>query len=417
MDSARTGTCGRCGRANPAHALWCRQCGTALSSPRESALGAQPQDKPLTATIELYRRVLEDLQSLADEEEVPDETYETISRFYTQRLTAKRAQEEARRRSAAVQKYVDSARSLVHVAAPRFQEAVYALQQGIQEFPDEPILQELVQEIRAEAEKRAQAARAKETARNLFEAAKACWQRGEFEASEARLKEALDLVPGNPEILAALDRVQRSHAEQRRRGPVPQPTSSPPSPGRRGSEDVVEAELLQPASPIRFEPVREEMPAEQPWQTAGAAATRPQSLRTGSSAAQMPTTRSFAEEEEIPSPAQRWVEAVSEWSQVLKPFLIDNVGWFIGAFLIVAGFVVLITTFWRNIEENQILMVSLVFFSLVATTGFFFAVAYFMRVKRPALETSSNVLLIIVSLLIPLVFAAAALTTLVPPAG
>jgi len=62
-------------------------------------------------------------------------------------------------------------------------------------------------------------------------------------------------------------------------------------------------------------------------------------------------------------------------------------------------------------------MSSLVYFSLVATTGFFFAVAYFMRIKRPALETSSNVLLIIVSLLIPLVFAAAALTTLVPPAG
>jgi tetratricopeptide (TPR) repeat protein len=417
MDAARTGTCGRCGRANPMHALWCRQCGMALSLPWESASDAHPQDKPLAATIELYRRVLEDLQNLADEEAVPNETYETISRFYMQRLRAKRAQEEARRRSAVVRKYVDRARSLVHVAAPRFQEAIYALQQGIQEFPDEPIFRELVQEIRAEAEKRAQAARAMETTRNLFEAAKACWQRGEFEASEARLREALDLVPGNPEILAALDRVQRSRAEQRRRGPVLQPTSSPPSLGRRGSEDVVEADLLQPASTTRPKSIREETLAEQPRQMAGAAATRPQTLRAGSGTAQTAAARSFAEEEEIPSPAQRWVEAVSEWSQVLKPFLIDNVGWFVGAFLIVAGFVVLITTFWQNIEENQILMASLVFVSLVAATGFFFAVAYFMRVKRPALETSSNVLLIIVSLLIPLVFAAAALTTLVPPAG
>ncbi|MBI3463814.1 MAG: hypothetical protein HY000_12270 [Planctomycetes bacterium] len=114
----------------------------------------------------------------------------------------------------------------------------------------------------------------------------------------------------------------------------------------------------------------------------------------------------------MPNPAERFVEAASNWARLLKPFLLDNVGWFIGAFLVIAGFVVLITTFWKSIGDNPILMHSLVFLSLVATTGLFFALAYFMRVKHPELETSSNVLLIIVSLLIPLVFVAAALTTL-----
>ena len=124
---------------------------------------------------------------------------------------------------------------------------------------------------------------------------------------------------------------------------------------------------------------------------------------------------SFAEEEEIPSPVQRFVEAFSRESKLLKPFLLDNVGWFIGGFLVIAGFVALVTTLWTGIKEHEILMRSIVFLAVIGSTGLFFALAYFMRLKHPELETSSNVLLIIVSLLIPLVFASAALITLVPP--
>jgi hypothetical protein len=126
----------------------------------------------------------------------------------------------------------------------------------------------------------------------------------------------------------------------------------------------------------------------------------------------------FAEDqEEIPSPHRRWIEAASHWSSIIKPFLLDNVGWFVGAFMVVAGFVVLIFTFWSTIEQNRILMQSLVFSALAVATGMFFSLAYFMRVKYPQLETSSNVLLVIVALLIPLVFAAAVLTSLVPAAS
>ena len=423
MDSGRADTCDRCGQANPGHGLWCRQCGTPLKRPLEPATAAYLQDKSLTAAIELYGQVLEDLQGLADGGDVPAATYETIKSFYAERLAEKRAQEEARLQFAAVQKYVSSARSLAHAATPRLPEAVLTLEEGIKKFPDETIFQELVQEIRSQIAKREQAIRAAAAARDLLAAAKACLQRAEFEAAEAQLKEALELAPENQEILATLARVQRSLAEQRC-PPVSQPTSLPESPT---SEVVVEGVLLQPASesiPAVTFPGSDAwgevlVLAEQPWQAAKAAAFQAASpaRRERGVTDRTPAAPSFAEEEEVPSPTQRWVEAASEWSKVLKPFLLDNVGWFIGAFLIIAGFVVLITTFWRNIEENQILMSSLVYFSLVATTGFFFAVAYFMRIKRPALETSSNVLLIIVSLLIPLVFAAAALTTLVPPAG
>lgn len=133
--------------------------------------------------------------------------------------------------------------------------------------------------------------------------------------------------------------------------------------------------------------------------------------------AQPKLSASFAEELDEPtSPAQRFVDATSKWSTVLKPFLMDNVGWFVGAFLVVAGFGILIVTFWSSIEQNQILMHSLVYASLAIATGAFFSTAYFMRLKYPELESSSNVLLVIVALLIPLVFAAAMLTSMIPSA-
>ena len=106
------------------------------------------------------------------------------------------------------------------------------------------------------------------------------------------------------------------------------------------------------------------------------------------------------------------METTSHWSSLLKPFLIDNVGWFVGAFLIVAGFAVLIVAFSENIGENPLLKWSLTWSTLAAVAGGFFGTAYTMRVKYPELATASNVLLTLVGLLIPLVFAAAALTTL-----
>ena len=45
-----------------------------------------------------------------------------------------------------------------------------------------------------------------------------------------------------------------------------------------------------------------------------------------------PFSPSFVQEEKIPSPAQRFVEGFSGWSRPLRPFLLDNAGWFVGAY-------------------------------------------------------------------------------------
>ena len=127
-----------------------------------------------------------------------------------------------------------------------------------------------------------------------------------------------------------------------------------------------------------------------------------------------PFSPSFVQEDKIPSPAQRFVEGFSGWSRPLRPFLLDNAGWFVGVFLIIAGYVALLTTFWEDIEGNRLLRQFLLFLSLFLTTGLFFSLACYMRVKYAELEASSNVVLIIVSLLTPLVFIAAVLITLVP---
>ncbi len=136
-------------------------------------------------------------------------------------------------------------------------------------------------------------------------------------------------------------------------------------------------------------------------------------IRT-SEAKPAPFLPSFVQEEETPSPVQRFIEGFSEWSRPLRPFLLDNIGWFVGVFLIIAGYVALLTTFWEDIEGNRLLRQFLLFLSLFLTTGLFFSLAYYMRIKYPELETSSNVVLIIVSLLTPLVFIAAVLISLVP---
>ncbi len=116
----------------------------------------------------------------------------------------------------------------------------------------------------------------------------------------------------------------------------------------------------------------------------------------------------------MPNPRHRIIESASQWSAIVKPFLLDNVGWFVGAFLVVAGFIVLIVSFWGSIEQNRIFMHSLVYSSLAGTTRHILCRRLLHAMKYPQLENSSNVLLVIVAMLIPLVFAAAVLTSLVP---
>ena len=361
------------------------------------ASAAHQQDSSLAAHVALYGRVLEDLHEMAARGEIPAATYSTIETFYGERLAEKRSQAEMRQRAAALQKCVSTARTLAHSPGGRFQEAIHTLEEGLRKYPDEQALSEMVKEIRTHVETQERALLAAKTARDLFVAAKDCLRESRIEEAEVKLQNALALDPHNQESLATLAHVRSLLEEARRRPQGPEPTASVPE-----EDEIHTAEIVYSQEPVLASRQAEPRAAVKVF-VKSAAADR------------TPVAPSFAEEE-IPSPTQRWIEAASEWSKVLKPFLLDNVGWFIGVFLIIAGFVVLITTFWRNIEENRLLMLSLVYFSLFATTGMVFALAYFLRVKHPELETSSNVLLIIVALLIPLVFAAAALTTLLPAA-
>lgn len=397
MNPGSTRDCSRCGQSNPVYGLWCRQCGTPLSQPADPAPAAHQPDASLDAHVALYRRVLEDLNEIAARGEVPAATFSTIEAFYAARLAEKWSQVEVRQRAAALQKCVSTARTLAHAPRGQFEEAIHTLEEGLKEYPDEQALSEMVKEIRTHIEQQERVRLAARTAFTLLVAAKDCLRESRIEEAEGKLQSALALDPHNQETLATLAHVRRLLHEARRRPHLQEPATSVPEVAEVHSPEVVDS--LTPAL------------------ESGQAAPRGvvKVFVKSAVADRTPVAPSFVEEE-IPSPTQRWIEAASEWSKILKPFLLDNVGWFIGVFLIIAGFVVLITTFWRNIEENRLLMLSFVYISLFATTAMVFALAYFLRVKHPELETSSNVLLIIVALLIPLVFAAAALTTLLPAA-
>jgi len=88
-------------------------------------------------------------------------------------------------------------------------------------------------------------------------------------------------------------------------------------------------------------------------------------------------------------------------AKVIFPFLWQNIGWFIGGFCIVSGLTFLIvysTGFAKGIA---------VLATLCVYAGILFFGGYQLRKKRPELITSSNVLLTLGMLLIPLTFAVA----------
>ena len=333
-----------------------------LGESKKKASVARVEDKSLSRAIELYGRILDDLEDLAGKGEVSPALYQTIKEFYATRKEEKKAQVEARQRAADIKTCIHSARS--RASSGQLPIALAGLKEGIKNFPEEKVLQEMALEIEGQIRERKRREQAQRVAK-ILAAARISLRDSRFQEAQDTLKKALWHDPNNSELAAELDKVQSLIQQEERRVTVAEPAAEP-------------------------EPVKEPAPMVAP-------------------------APSFAEEEEIPSPTQRFIEAASREFQLLKPFLLDNVGWFVGAFLIIAGFVVLITTLWNTIGENPILMRSLLFFALLGFTGLFFALAYFMRLKHPELETSSNVLLAIVSLLVPLVFASATLITLIPP--
>lgn len=271
------------------------------------------------------------------------------------------------------------------------------------------------------------ARQAKQQAQDLLASAKAAIQQQDYEAARSTLQSARELQPDERAIEECFQHVEQLLRDKRENEQLPTeqhpteqhpteqlPTEQPASVevvGAIEDEELITATLV-PSIPTLVDDSRPTASLPVRRGDTEAASPPPPSLNEEPRA--LPQAPTFADDEEVPTVAQRHLEALSTWTNLVKPFLMDNVGWFVGAFLVIAGFVVLIVTFWNTIEQNQILMHSLVFATLFSATSLFFAAAYFMRLKYPQLESSSDVLLVIVALLIPLVFAAAILTALLP---
>ncbi|NJN45659.1 MAG: hypothetical protein HC808_03285 [Candidatus Competibacteraceae bacterium] len=103
-----------------------------------------------------------------------------------------------------------------------------------------------------------------------------------------------------------------------------------------------------------------------------------------------------------PSAFERLLERISGWPKLAVPFLVQNIGWFIGGFCLIAGTVFLV----RN--TSGFLFALVVFASLMGYSGFLLWAGYQLRSKRPELSTASGVLLSISMLLVPLNVAVAA---------
>lgn len=108
------------------------------------------------------------------------------------------------------------------------------------------------------------------------------------------------------------------------------------------------------------------------------------------------TLNQYAWKPHEPTRLERALTTISGWHSMAVPFLVQNIGWFIGVFCFIAGsaFLVHSTTGYAS---NLIAFFAFFIFTLALLFG-----GYQLRSKRPELETSSYVIFILSVLLIPL---------------
>ncbi len=125
------------------------------------------------------------------------------------------------------------------------------------------------------------------------------------------------------------------------------------------------------------------------------------------------TPSSYALDPTPPSVVEQVLQAVSGWPARLIPFMVQNIGWFIGGFCFVAGLVFLVSYTTGFAKALTIFTVLFAYTLLVLWAG------YQLCRRRPELGTSSRVLLTIGALLVPLNIAAAVrlIVTGAPAAG
>jgi hypothetical protein len=112
-------------------------------------------------------------------------------------------------------------------------------------------------------------------------------------------------------------------------------------------------------------------------------------------------TASYAWEPATPSALERAMQAMAGWPALIAPFLVQNIGWFIGGLCFVAGSIFLVTYTTGFAKTLTSFAVLSVYTLLLLWAG------YQLRRRQPALEMSSSALLILGMLLVPLNVAAA----------
>jgi hypothetical protein len=116
---------------------------------------------------------------------------------------------------------------------------------------------------------------------------------------------------------------------------------------------------------------------------------------------ELETPSDYALEPRPPSAVERALQAVSGWPALLIPLMVQNIGWFIGGFCFVAGSVFLVSYTTGFAKSLTIFSVLFTYTVLVLWAG------YQLCRRRPELVASSQVLLTIGVLLVPLNIAAA----------
>ncbi len=117
--------------------------------------------------------------------------------------------------------------------------------------------------------------------------------------------------------------------------------------------------------------------------------------------AQLPpvVTEPFFEAPPVRSVSARLVEEVSTWDTVWRPFLYESIGWFIGAFLIVAGSLYFAFDSWAGLTSFSR---SLVVFGMTAGYSAAFSLCGSLLARREALASAGRILGLIGAAVAPL---------------
>ena len=176
--------------------------------------------------------------------------------------------------------------------------------------------------------------------------------------------------------------------------------AQPPPPGTLAGALPEAARAPDAAAPGLAAPARADAAATAPVaeDTAGAAPA-PAAARTAESHDAAPPAPRRDPEAPARTREDALVEEASRWSKAWKPFLTDSVGWFIGAFLILAGTFYFVSDVWTDLDATGRAL--LVFCGAAAWTAGFFAWARFLD-RREATRRAARVLRLIAGAIAPL---------------